>query len=459
MKKSEYSDLFIDFDYICTEIKHLSKMRRKVLEQLIGWKNNPKRMPLIVNGARQVGKTYIIKEFGQLHFSSVVYVNLETNLAVNSYFDTDITPLRIIQYLETATNTRIIAGETLIVLDEIQSCARALTSLKTFCEEAPEFHIVAAGSLLGVAVNRENYSFPVGKVDEMTMFPMDFEEFLWATDKEMLGAEIRNHFSTNQALPEILHIQALEFYKQYLIVGGMPAVVREFIESKSLITATEIQGRILNEYIADMAKYATASTSVKIRACYNSIPSQLAKENKKFQYKTVQKGGTSTIFGEAIEWLHFAGVVLKCQKINHGFLPISVYADLSDFKLYMSDTGMLTMKSGMPKQIILSQLEEDNGFLGVLSENYVAQALTSNGFPLFYWKNENTAELDFVLIIGGKVIPVEVKKGNRTKSVSMNLFVNKYDCPYAIRISKKNFGFENNIKSVPLYAVFCIETN
>lgn len=431
-------------------------MKRKVLEQFISWKNNPKRMPLVVNGARQVGKTYIIKEFGKLHFSNVVYVNLETNLAVNSYFDTDITPLRIIQFLETATNTRIIAGETLIVLDEIQSCARALTSLKTFFEEAPEYHIVAAGSLLGVAVNRENYSFPVGKVDELSMFPMDFEEFLWAADKEMLGAEIRSHFGTNQALPEILHTQALDLYKQYLIVGGMPAVVREFIETKSLITATEIQARILNEYIADMAKYATATASVKIRACYNSIPAQLAKENKKFQYKMVQKGGTATIFGEAIEWLNFAGVVLKCQKINHGFLPIAVYADLSDFKLYMGDTGMLTMKSGMPLQLILSDIEEDNGFLGVLSENYVAQALASNSFPLFYWKNENTAELDFVLQIGGKVIPVEVKKGSRTKSVSMNMFMNKYDCPYAIRISKKNFGFENDIKSVPLYAVFCI---
>jgi len=434
-------------------------MKRKVLEQFISWKNSPKRMPLVVNGARQVGKTFIIKEFGKLHFSNVVYVNLETNLAVNSYFETDITPLRIIQFLETATNTRIIAGETLIVLDEIQSCARALTSLKTFCEEAPEFHIVAAGSLLGVAVNRENFSFPVGKVDEISMFPMDFEEFLWATDKVKLGEEIRNHFGTIQAFPEILHIQALELYKQYLIVGGMPAVVREFIETKSLITATEIQGRILNEYIADMAKYATATTSVKIRACYNSIPAQLAKENKKFQYKTVQKGGTASIFGEAIEWLNFAGVVLKSQKINHGFLPIAVYADLSDFKLYMGDVGMLTMKSGMPHQLIMSDIEEDNGFLGMLSENYVAQALISNGFPLYYWKNENTAELDFVLQIEGKVIPVEVKKGNRTKSISMIMFVDKYNCPYSIRISKKNFGFENNIKSVPFYAVFCIDSN
>lgn len=434
-------------------------MKRKILQQLINWKNNPKRMPLIVNGARQVGKTYILKEFGNRNYSQVVYINLETNLSVNSYFDTDINPLRIIQYLETVNNTRIIPGETLIILDEIQSCTRALTSLKSFCEEAPEFHIVAACSLLGVAKNREKFSYPVGKVDELSMFPMDLEEFLWAMDREMLSYEIINHFTSNEAMPDILHFQALDLYKQYLIVGGMPAAVLEFIETKSLITATDIQNRILNEYIADMVKYASATTSVKIRACYNSIPTQLAKENKKFQYKMVQRGGTASIFGESIEWLNYAGVVLKCQKITHGFLPIAAYVDGSDFKLYMSDIGMLIIKSRMPNQIILSEIDEDNGFMGVISENYVAQALVSNNFQLYYWKNENTAELDFVLQISGKVIPVEVKTGNRTKSVSLSMFVKKYNCPYSIRISKKNFGFENNIKSVPLYAVFCIKLN
>jgi predicted AAA+ superfamily ATPase len=434
-------------------------MKRKILQQLINWKNNPKRMPLIVNGARQVGKTFILKEFGNRHYSQVVYINLETNLSVNSYFDTDINPLRIIQYLETINNTRIIPGETLIILDEIQSCTRALTSLKSFCEEAPEFHIVAAGSLFGVAINREKFSYPVGKVYELSMFPMDLEEFLWATDREMLSCEIINHFTSNEAMPDVLHFQALDLYKQYLIVGGMPAAVLEFIETKSLITATDIQNRILNEYIADMAKYASATTSVKIRACYNSIPTQLAKENKKFQYKMVQRGGTASIFGESIEWLNYAGVVLKCQKITHGFLPVAAYVDGSDFKLYMSDIGMLIMKSRMPNQLILSEIDEDNGFMGVISENYVAQALVSNNFPLYYWKNENTAKLDFVLQISGKVIPVEVKTGNQTKSVSLSMFVKKYNCPYSIRISKKNFGFENNIKSVPLYAVFCIGLN
>lgn len=432
-------------------------MKRKISDKLRAWKDDPKRMPLILNGARQVGKTYILKEFGGQFFKQVVYINLETNLLANSFFDTDITPLRIVQYLETLTNTRIIAGETLIILDEIQACSRALTSLKTFCEEAPQYHLAAAGSLLGVALNRDKYSFPVGKVNELNMYPMDFEEFLWALNKEFLSNEISSHYITLAAMPEALHMQALEFYKQYLIVGGMPAVIEEFIESRSLITSTEIQGRILNEYIADMAKYSSAVTGVKIRACYNSIPTQLAKENKKFQYKIVQKGGTATIFGESIEWLNSAGIILKCQKIDHGYMPIAAYTDLSDFKLYMSDIGMLTMKSGMAQQTILSTVEEDNGFMGTMSENYVAQALFCNGFPLNYWKNENTAEVDFVLQIDGKVIPLEVKKGLRTKSVSMTIFMKKYISPYAIRISKKNFGYENQIKSVPLYAVYCIK--
>jgi predicted AAA+ superfamily ATPase len=432
-------------------------MKRKISDKLIAWKDDPKRMPLILNGARQVGKTYILKEFGARFFKQVVYINLETNMLANSFFDNDITPLRILQYLETLTNTRIIAGETLIILDEIQACSRALTSLKTFCEEAPQYHLVAAGSLLGVAVNRDKYSFPVGKVNELNMFPMDFEEFLRALDKEFLINEISSHYTGMEAMPEALHILALELYKQFLIVGGMPAVIEEFIESRSLITSTEIQGRILNEYIADMAKYSSAVTSVKIRACYNSIPTQLAKENKKFQYKIVQKGGTATIFGESIEWLNSAGIILKCEKIDHGYMPIAAYKDLSDFKIYMSDIGMLTMKSGMAQQTILSPVEEENGFMGTMSENYVAQALYCNGFPLNYWKNENTAEVDFVLQINGEVIPLEVKKGLRTKSVSMSMFMKKYNSPYSIRISKKNFGFENQIKSVPLYAVFCIK--
>jgi uncharacterized protein len=431
-------------------------MKRKILEKLLTWKDRSGRMPLILNGARQVGKTYILKEFAASHFSRFVYVNLETETTISAFFDGDLKPLRLVQYLETVSDLRIIPGETLIIFDEIQSCPRALLSLKAFCEEAPDLHVVAAGSLLGVAVNREKYSFPVGKVDELAMFPLDFEEFLWAMNRTKLCTEIKNHFDKNETMPEVLHSEALELYKKYLIIGGMPASIKEYLETGSFLTVKDVQGRILNEYIADMAKYANPATSVKIRACYNSIPAQLAKENVKFQYKTVQRGGTASIFGESIEWLIFAGIAIKCQKTSHGFMPVFAYADLSDFKLYMNDAGMLTMKSGMATQTILSSIEEDNMFLGMISENFVAQALVCNGFSLFYWKNENTAELDFVVQIEGKVIPVEVKKGKRTKSTSFNIFMKQYNCPYGIRISGKNFGFENSIRSVPLYAAWCI---
>jgi predicted AAA+ superfamily ATPase len=315
---------------------------------------------------------------------------------------------------------------------------------------------VSAGSLLGVAVNREKYSFPVGKVDELNMYPLDFEEFLWAMDREKLVEEIKAHYAEDTPMPEALHQTALELYQQYFITGGMPAATSKFIETQSFLDAQVIQNNILNEYIADMAKYADSSTSVKIRACYNSIPAQLAKENTKFQYKVVRRGGTATIFGEAIEWLNLAGITLKSQRLEHGFIPINAYTDLINFKLYMGDIGILTLRSEMPLQTILSTADEDNTYLGAMTENYVAQCFISKGYKLYYWTSEGKAEVDFVLQIDGKVIPVEVKKGRRNRSKSLGVFAQKYNSNYAIRISKKNFGFENDIKSVPLYAVFCI---
>ena len=430
-------------------------MKRKIYAELVKWRNKSNRMPLIVNGARQVGKSYILQKFGKQEFDNYIIVNLETDRALVQQFEENITPIPVIQYLESAHSQRIIPGKTLIVLDEIQACEKALTSLKYFCEQAPEYHIVAAGSLLGVAINRDKYSFPVGKVDEMTMFPMDFEEFLWAMGRENFTHSIREHYSSNESLN--IHSIVLVHYNQYLITGGMPAAVKEFTNTGSFVAVADIQNRILNEYIADMAKYTFPATAIKIRACYESIPAQLAKENRKFQYSVVQKGGSATVFGESIEWLKYAGVVLKCQKTTQGVMPIKVYIDLSDFKLYMSDVGMLTMQSGIVAQAILSPLENGNTFIGAITENYVAQAFAANLIPLFYWKNDNTAEVDFVIQKELDVIPVEVKSGIRVRSKSLGIFMEKYKCPYGIRISKKNFGFENGIKSVPLYAVFCIQ--
>lgn len=361
-------------------------MKRKISKALTDWKNNPKRMPLIVNGARQVGKTYIINQFGREHYLDVLYLNLEIEEQFCLFLETEISPRKIVQYLEAVKGIKVVAGSTLIFFDEIQVSERAITSLKYFCEDAPEHHIIAAGSLPGIALNRDKYSFPVGKVQQINMFPFDFEEYLWAMDRALLSKEIEEHFVSNEAMSEALHAVALDYYRQYMIVGGMPAAVTSFVDTQSFHDVQLIQNGIIQQYIADMSKYATAATSVKIRACYNSIPAQLAKENNKFQYKIVQRGGTATIFGESIEWLQFAGIVLKCQKLEHGFIPVSAYADLSNFKLYMGDIGMLTLHSRIPLQVLLSPVEADNIFLGSMAENYVAQALAAKGVDLFYWQ-------------------------------------------------------------------------
>ena len=430
-------------------------MKRHIESDLIRWKESSGRKPLVLNGARQVGKTYILREFGEKYYKNTVYVNLETNLSVAEYFDNDISPDRIIRFLEAYAKEAIIPGETLIIFDEVQSCERALTSLKYFCENAPEYHIVAAGSLLGVAINRRKFSFPVGKVDTITMYPLTFEEFLWANGEEMLCEEIRKCYEELSPMPQALHERAVDLYRCYLIVGGMPSAVNEFVSSGKLVMIPDVQNKILSDYIADMAKYADGKQSVRIRACYNSIPAQLAKDNKKFQYKVVQKGGSATLFGESIDWLGFAGVVLKCQKIEQAVEPISVYADLSAFKLYMSDTGLLVMKSGISQQTVLSG--EPNLFMGAVCENYIAQVLTAKGYPLYYWASEHTAELDFVIQKGSQIIGIEVKKAQHVKSKSLFEFIKKYSPAYSIRLSEKNFGAaDNNVRIVPLYAAFCI---
>ena len=431
-------------------------MNRKVSDSLVEWKNNPQRKPLIINGARQVGKTYIVEQFGNEHYESVIYLNMEIEDTLGKFLDTELSPKKIIQYLEAIRGMEITAGKTLIFFDEIQACERALSSFKYFYEQMPEQHVIGAGSLLGVAINRQKYSFPVGKVNEINMFPLDFEEFLWAMNREKLAEEIKTHYANNAPMPEALHQTALELYQQYFIVGGMPAPVEIFVKTESYIKVQAVQNEILSEYIADMSKYAVPTTSVKIRACYYSIPAQLAKENAKFQYKVVQRGGTASLFGEAIDWLGFAGNVLKCQRLEHGYMPIAAYSDLINFKLYMADIGMLTLRSKISLQTLLSPVEVDNTFLGAMTENYIAQVFATKGYDLFYWQSDGKAEVDFVLQKDDAVIPIEVKKGKRNRSKSVAVFAEKYKSPYSIRITKKNFGLENNIKSVPLYAAFCI---
>lgn len=318
-----------------------------------------------------------------------------------------------------------------------------------------QYHIVAAGSLLGVAVNREKYSYLVGKVDTIMLYPMDFEEFLWSLGEEGLAQTIKIHYAEMSEMPLALHARAIDCYRKYLVIGGMPAAVNAYNRTNSLVSVPDIQNKIMNDYIADMAKYATNTDSVKIRSCYDAIPSQLAKENHKFQYKVVRQGGTAAIFGEAIDWLMFAGIVQKCLNIERGEDPISVYANLANFKLYMGDVGMLTMKSGISQHAVLAG--DENQFMGAVSENYVAQALAANGHELYYWTSKHIAELDFVVQTHGIRTAIEVKKGVHTQSKSLTLFIRQYKPDRAIRLSSKNFGKAEEFDAIPLYAAFCFK--
>lgn len=429
------------------------------MNKLIAWKEKKNRMPLIVHGARQVGKTYIVNEFGKDNYDNIIYVNFETNVDILKDFEMKITPEFLISRMELFFGEKIKKGKTLIFFDEIQASERALTSLKYFCEDAPEYHVIAAGSLLGVAINRDKFSFPVGKVDMMILYTMDMNEFLWALDKESLVEEIRRCYKRNEEMAPSLHNLCLELYKTYLIVGGMPNAIERYLDESKIIDSIDVKNGILNSYIADMSKYTSRTEATKVRASYDSIPSQLAKKNKKFQYKVVQKGGTASIFGPSLSWLESAGIILKCHKIEHGYMPPRAYRDLSSFKLYMSDVGLLTMKSGVSLHSIISGDTRNFTFIGAITENYVAQGLTSNGHDLHYWTSKDTAEIDFIIQDDDLIIPIEVKSGTNTRSRSLNVYHKKYNPKYSIRVSAKNFGFENDIKSVPLYAVFCIENN
>ncbi len=431
-------------------------MERKAMAELVKWKEKKNRKPLLLYGARQVGKTYLVKEFASKYFRDIIYVNFETNKIISKMINENITPEYIIESLEIAFNKKIDKDNTLIFFDEIQRNTRALTSLKYFQEDAPEYFVIGAGSLLGVHINKKDFSFPVGKVEFLTIYPLTFEEFLMNTNNELLIEKIKECYNSNSAMPTLLHEKALDLYHDYLAIGGMPEVVREYINSKSLVTAIDFQKAIIESYKNDITKYSEPNDATKILATFDSIPIQLAKDNKKFQYKLVQKGGTSTIFGNSINWLVNAGVVNMCIKTKIG-LPLKMYEELESFKLYMNDVGLLTNLSEFPLYLIKNREAVNEVMLGMITENYVASSLKFSGLNLNYWKNEFDSELDFILQSEkGLIIPLEVKTSNHTKSKSLNNYVKEYKPKYGIRISEKNFGFKNNIKSVPLYAVFCI---
>lgn len=431
-------------------------MKRLITNALIAWKKKDNRKPLVLFGARQVGKTYSVMDFGKQFYNEVAYFNFEINSTLKSIFDSDLDSSRIVNSLTALSGKSISKENTLIFFDEIQVAPKALTALKYFYENAPEYHIIAAGSLLGVATQREELSFPVGKVDELNMFPLTFEEFLMATSNEILIDMIKSSYAMNKPMQTPLHEKALKLYRTYLIVGGMPDCVNEFISKNDFDFVKIKQQEIYRDYTADMIKYATNAESVRHEATFNSIPSQLAKQNKKFQYKLICENARSRNYEDSIRWLAKAGIVLQCYKVNQGKTPLEFYKDNASYKIYMSDVGLLSSKLMISPSVILSDINFGGEAKGAITENYVAEQLVANKLNIYYWESNSTAEVDFILQLEENSIPLECKASENVRSKSLSVFLSKYNPSYAIRVSSKNFGFENNIKSVPLYAIFCI---
>ena len=431
-------------------------MYRKIVNFLENWKESPHRKPLILQGARQVGKTYSILEFGRTHYENVAYFNFESNPKLNKTFEENISPDYLVPILSHISGQTIVREKTLIVFDEVQLCERALTSLKYFYEEEPDYHIIVAGSLLGVAVNRAKFSFPVGKVDMKTLYPMDMEEFMIAMGKTALAQQIKKRFATDTPLPSALHDAAIMLYRQYLVVGGMPECVLQFTQTQNYTLIRHIQDTILTSYLNDMSKYNNLNEIKKTRLTYDNITVQLSKKHTRFQYKLLKKGGRASEFENAIEWLCLSGITSQVYRAEQIRKPLENYRDIDAFKIYVSDLGLLCAKKDLAANDVLYMVDEIDDFKGGMTENYVNVQLTINGYTTYYWESERGAEVDFVIQRDGQLIPIEVKSADNTKAKSLNIYIKVYQPSYAIKLSTKNFGFENGKKTVPLYAAFCI---
>lgn len=430
-------------------------MYRKITKTLMEWKDNFKK-PLMLIGARQTGKTYIISEFCNQNFENYLYINLEKEENIQKIFQETIDPKEIIEQIKIIKNIRFNIEDTIIFLDEIQVSEEAISSLKYFCESNLPYKIICAGSLLGVKINRFKKSFPVGKVNIKYLYPMDFEEFLIALDELELINMIKKHYLSMEAMPSIIHEKACELYKKYLIIGGMPEVIKNFIDNGKNLSELnlELQEQIITSYLADMNKYTNNTESIKNAKIYNTIPKELARENNTFKYSIVDESARSERYESSLDWLLAANMVLKCNLTNRNESPLKAFIDETKFKIYLSDTGLLRALANIDYREILS--DNHSMFKGALTENYVICNLYPNFKELYYYTFQQF-EIDFLIKINGDIIPIEVKAKTNTKSRSLNEYITKYHPKYAIRLSLKNFGFENNIKSIPLYAIFCIE--
>lgn len=431
-------------------------MERTLIHELLVWKEKENRKPLILKGVRQCGKTYLLKDFGNRYYDNVAYFNFEETDSLISVFEKDYDTKRIILELELFLGRSIKSDTTLIILDEIQECGRALTAMKYFCENAPEYHIVCAGSLLGIALQQQ-LSFPVGKVDFLTLYPMSFSEFLRACGSETLADYIEN-FKKGDTVPEPIGDKLTTFLRQYYITGGMPEVVSTWQKTNNIEEVERVQQNIINSYELDFAKHAPTRDFPKLTAIWRSIPEQLAKENTKFIFSHVKKGWRSKDLEDALEWLIAAGLVYKVCKIEKPFIPLSSYADDSSFKLYMADIGILRKLSKLPYEVVLDATPNYKEFKGSLTENYVlCELVKSVDETLYYWSSGNTAEVDFILQSASEIVPIEVKSERNVKSRSLAEYRKKYTPKYSVKTSMKNETNGEEVLNIPLYLISALE--
>ena len=430
-------------------------MYRNKIEDLENWKKSPNRKPLLIRGARQVGKTWLMKEFGSKFYEKCAYINFDDNERMNNLFDENFDLDRIIQGLKIESGVNIEPENTLIILDEIQETPRALKALKYFCENANEYHIISAGSLLGVAIH-EGTSFPVGKVEFLDLAPLSFYEFLGAlNENELLQILEKNDFD----MANVFSSKLKEYLKIYYYVGGMPEAVKSYIENKDLLEVRKIQKRLLESYEQDFSKHAPTNVVPRIRQLWNNIPSQLAKENKKFLYGLIKEGARAREYEIALSWLIDCGLVYQINRVNSNKIPLSAYQDFSAFKLYILDVGLLCAMSNIDAQTILEGNEIFNEFKGSLTEQYVlCQLKQCTDLNIFYWSSDKgKSEIDFITQIGKRNIPIEVKASENLQAKSLKTFIEKYNSKTNIRTSMSNYRKEENLINIPLYNIGNIE--
>lgn len=432
-------------------------MKRKLFANLINWKNSVNKKPLIIYGARQVGKSYLVQKFARDNYEYLYEINFEFETDAKKLFDGNLTIGNLLLQLTAyKIDIPVIPGKTLLFFDEVQKCPQVLTALKSFAIDG-RFDVIASGSMLGIALDNVS-SYPVGYVDTLNMKPMDFEEFLWAKGySEELIEKFKEYYEKEEMVPEGVHNKLNELFLHYVAVGGMPEVVKTYINTSDIRLVVEVQKKILDDYKNDLAHYATNDIKQKVKECYDAIPDQLAMENKKYQYKVLKEGGNARYYASSINWITSAGLAQKVCRLKTFDLPLRAYRDLQSFKLYFNDTGLLlAMYEGTPHYDIISG--NASIFKGGIFENAIAQSLIQNNMPIYYYRRDDRLEIDFVTLIDNKIIPIEVKSGKNTKSISLNNILDKYNIDCGIKLSLNNVNCTNpKVKCFPLYMVIFIK--